>query len=115
MAEPLLRVLGLRTPLLPAVDHRLRQHAGGREGHVRRLLPDGLVARADLLGAAARRPEGRRVAEVPARERRAGVPAGELTMAGARTPFPIPYGWFSIGSPEDFAAGAPRADRKSVV
>src|SRR3546814_17198147 len=30
-------------------------------------------------------------------------------MAGARTPFPIPYGWFSIGYPEDFAAGAPRA------
>src|SRR3546814_19787862 len=52
---------------------------------------------------------GRRVAEVPARERRAGFPAGELTMAGARTPFPIPYGWFSIGYPEDFAAGAPRA------
>ena len=42
-------------------------------------------------------PQGRRVAQVPARERRAGVRAGGLTMAQQqldRAPFPVPFGWF---------------------
>lgn len=30
-------------------------------------------------------------------------------MSGDRFPFPIPYGWFSIGYPEDYVTGAPRA------
>ena len=30
-------------------------------------------------------------------------------MAGTRTPFPIPYGWFSIGYPEDYPSGEPKA------
>ena len=59
----------VRAALLPADDHRLRQHPRRRQGHVRRLLPDGPVARAHLHGAAQRPVQGRRVAEVPARER----------------------------------------------
>lgn len=30
-------------------------------------------------------------------------------MPGSRTPFPIPFGWFSIGYPEDYLAGEPTA------
>ena len=94
-------------------DHRLRQHPRRRQGHVRRLLPDGPVARAHLLRAAQRAVQGRRVAEVPPRERHPGVRAGRLTVALAspprRSPFPVPFGWFCVGYPEDFPAGEPKA------
>lgn len=30
-------------------------------------------------------------------------------MAGSRTPFPIPFGWFSVGYPEDFPTGDAKA------
>ena len=30
-------------------------------------------------------------------------------MAEERSPFPVPFGWFCIGYPEDFEAGQPQA------
>ena len=27
----------------------------------------------------------------------------------ARSPFPVPFGWFSVGYPEDFPVGEPKA------
>ena len=54
---------------LPQGHHRLREHARRRQGHVRRLLPDGADARADLQGAPGRSAPRRSVAEVPARQR----------------------------------------------
>ena len=47
VAEPLLLHERLRPEALPAGDHQLRQHPRRRQDHVRRLLPDGPVARAD--------------------------------------------------------------------
>ena len=55
----------------PKDDHRLRQHPGRRQDHLRRLLPDGPLARADHDRDARRRLQGRRVAEVPAHQRAA--------------------------------------------
>ena len=52
----------LRPEALPEGDHRLRQHPGRREGHLRRLLPHGPVARADLHRDAERAVQGRGVA-----------------------------------------------------
>ncbi len=42
VAEPLLLDQRLRPEVLPEGDHRLRRHAGRRQDHLRRLLPDGL-------------------------------------------------------------------------
>ena len=50
----------------PQHDHRLRQHARRAQGDVRRLLPDGAVARAHLQGHAGRPVPRPCVAEVPA-------------------------------------------------
>ena len=75
VAEPLLLDQRVRAPLLPRRHHRLRQHPRRRQGDVRRLLPDGPVARPHLPRDARRAVQGRRVAEVPARERHAGLQA----------------------------------------
>ena len=48
VAEPLLHDERVRAQVLPEGDHRLRQHARRRQGHVRRLLPDGPEPRAHL-------------------------------------------------------------------
>ena len=48
VAEPLLLDVRLRAEALPEGDHRLRQHARRRQDHLRRLLPDGALARAHL-------------------------------------------------------------------
>ena len=48
VAGALLHDLRVRTQVLPEGDHRLRQHSRRRQGHVRRLLPDGPVSRAHL-------------------------------------------------------------------
>ncbi len=48
VAEPLLLDLRVRPPVLPEGDRRLRQHPRRRQGHVRRLLPDGPQPRPDL-------------------------------------------------------------------
>ena len=48
VAEPLLLDQRLRAEVLPEGDHRLRQHARRRQDPVRRLLPDGALARAHL-------------------------------------------------------------------
>ena len=62
--------------VLPAGDHRLRQHPRRRQDHVRRLLPDGPVASSassrEMPDVAV---QGRRLAQVPPRERRAGLQA----------------------------------------
>ena len=55
VAEPVLLDIGVRAQVLPEGDHRLRQHARRRQGHLRRLLPDGPVARAHLQRHAQRR------------------------------------------------------------
>ena len=60
----------LRPEALPEGDHRLRQHARRRQDHLRRLLPDGPLARAHLRRHAERAVQGRGVAEVPARATR---------------------------------------------
>ena len=73
----------------PADDHRLRQHPRRRQGDVRRLLPDGPLARPHLPRDARRAVQGRRVAEVPARERRAGLQARGLGD-DAVEPLPLP-------------------------
>ena len=54
-------------------DHRLRQHPRRQPGHVRRLLPDGAVARADHVGTRRRTVPRRRVPGVPPRQRAAGA------------------------------------------
>ena len=59
VAEPLLLHSRVRAALLPADDHRLRQHPRRRQGDVRRLLPDGPDARAHLLRDARRAVQGR--------------------------------------------------------
>ena len=45
----------VRPEVLPEGDHRLRQHPGRRQGHVRRLLPDGAVSLERIFTRAARR------------------------------------------------------------
>ena len=69
VAEPVLLDLGLRPPVLPPGDHRLRQHPRGGQGHVRRVLPHGPDPGAHLQRAARRAAERRRVAQVPASQR----------------------------------------------
>ena len=61
--------VGLRAQALPLRDHRLRQHPGCRQDHLRRLLPHGPVASADHGRDAQRRLPRRGVAQVPAGER----------------------------------------------
>ena len=70
VARPPLLHVGVRAEALPEGDHRLRQHPRRRQDHLRRLLPDGPVARAHHERHATRRSEGRRLAEVPTRQRR---------------------------------------------
>ena len=65
----------LRAEALPEGDHRLRQHAGRRQDHLRRLLPDGAVDRAHHDRHAEGRVQGRGVAEVPPHQRHAGARA----------------------------------------
>src|SRR5262249_51116945 len=89
----------VRAEVLPAHDHRLREHPRRAQGDVRRLLPDGPVARAHLQGHAGRSFPRSRVAEVPARERRQGV----QPVTSTRFPFPVPFGWFCVGFPDDIA------------
>ena len=69
VAEPLLHAERVRAQALPEGDHRLREHARRRQGHVRRLLPDGSEPRAHLHRDARRAVPRPRVAEVPPRER----------------------------------------------
>ena len=69
VAEPLLHAQRVRAQALPEGDHRLREHARRRQGHVRRLLPDGPEPRAHLHRDARRAVPRPRVAEVPARQR----------------------------------------------
>ena len=71
----------LRPEVLPEGDHRLRQHPGRRQGHLRRLLPDGPVDRADHDRDAERRVQGRRVAQVPPRQRPAGPRTRQVGQA----------------------------------
>ena len=75
VAEPPLLDDRVRAEALPEGDHRLRQHPRRRQDHLRRLLPDGPVARAHLHRDAERAVPRPRVAEVPARERGAGPQA----------------------------------------
>ena len=64
--------------LLPAGDHRLRQHPRRRQGLLRRLLPVRARAGADLPRVARAHLEGRGVAEVPSPERTANPEAGSI-------------------------------------
>src|SRR5207253_684417 len=83
VARPALHDVGLRSEVLPEGGRRLREHARRRQGHVRRLLPDGPEPAAHLRGAARRRVQGSRVAEVPPRERDARLqPRGAGLMPG---------------------------------
>ena len=59
--------------VLPARHHQLRQHARRRQDHLRGLLPDGPHAGAHHDRDAERALQGRRVAEVPPRQRGAGA------------------------------------------
>ena len=68
----------VRAQALPARHHRLREHARRRQGHLRGLLPGGAHARPHLRRAARRAVPRPRVAQVPARERAAGLRADEL-------------------------------------
>ncbi len=80
VAEPLLHAQRIRAQALPRGDHQVRQHARRRQGDVRGLLPDGVEPRAHLHRHA-RRPVPRpRVAEVPPRERPAGVQARRTSL-----------------------------------
>ena len=69
----------VRAEALPEGHHRLRQHARGRQDHLRRLLPDGAVDRAHHDRDAERRVQGRSVAEVPPRQRDARARARRLS------------------------------------
>ena len=74
----------VRAQVLPEGDHRLRQHARRRQGHVRGLLPDGAEPRAHLHRDAERAVPRPRVAEVPPRERDARVQARRERRREAR-------------------------------
>ena len=52
VAGPVLHAVGVRSEVLPEGDHRLREHARRRQGHVRGVLPDGAQPAAHLRGAA---------------------------------------------------------------
>src|SRR6478735_5493796 len=68
--EPLLLDLRLRAEALQQGDHRVRQHPGGEQGALRRLLGGGPGAGPHLLRAAERPTPRRGLAQVPPRERR---------------------------------------------
>src|SRR5579871_66819 len=73
VAEPLLLHVGVRPSVLPEGDCRLCEHARRRQGDVRGLLPDGVVARSHLRRTPRRAVPRRGVAQVLAGKRRAGV------------------------------------------
>ena len=73
VAGPALLDQCLRTEVLPLRHRRLRQHPWRRQDHLRRLLPDGAVPRADPDRAAVGRLQGRGVAEVPPYQRPPGA------------------------------------------
>src|SRR5262249_53612611 len=85
VAEPLLLDQCVRAEVLPEGHHQLREHARHRQGHVRRLLPDGAHPRSHLRRAPRRSVPRSRVAEVPARERAPAVRARPMTASEAYT------------------------------
>src|SRR5260221_919241 len=78
VAEPLLLHLGVRAEVLPQGRHPLREHPRCRQGDVRRVLPDGPVARTHLRRDARRALPRPRLAEIPPRERGARLQVGQL-------------------------------------
>ncbi len=62
--------------------------------------------------------QGRRVAEVPARERRPSVRPGGMTMTTvpttARSPFPVPFGWFRSATRRTSPSASPRRSTTSA-
>ena len=74
-AEPVLLDQRVRAKALPRRHRELREHPRGRQGAVRRLLPLRPLARANFPRAAGRAVSRARLAEVPARQRSAGVQA----------------------------------------
>src|SRR5262245_25584283 len=88
VSEPLLFDERVFAEVLPESDHRLRQHTRRRQGDVRRLFPDGPIARTHLPRNA-RGPVPRAgMAEIPARKRDSIVQA--VTGPSRARPRPEP-------------------------